>query len=62
MVASDRNGNGRLACTTGTAVTSGNQTKLAVTLDLRGAKPGDYFLLTELSGQEAFYSYPLHLQ
>lgn len=62
MVANDRNGNGRLACTTGIAATTGNQTKLAVTLDLRGAKPGDYFLLTELSGQEAFYSYPLHLQ
>ena len=62
MVASDRKGRGRLACTTGIATTIGNQTKLAVTLDLRGAKPGDYFLLTDLSGQEAFYSYPLHLQ
>lgn len=62
MVASDRNGKGRLACTTGIAATTGNQTKLAVTLDLRGARPGDYLLLTELSGQEDFYSYPLRIQ
>jgi hypothetical protein len=62
MVASDRNGKGRLACTTGIAATTGNQTKLAVTLDLRGAKPGDYLLLTELSGQDDFYSYPLRIQ
>jgi hypothetical protein len=62
MVASDRNGKGRLACTTGVATTVGNQTKLAVTLDLLRAKPGDYLLLTELSGQEDFYSYPLHIQ
>jgi hypothetical protein len=62
MVASDRTGNGRLACTTAIAATTGHQTKLAVTLDLRGAKPGDYFLLTELSGQEAFYSYLLKIR
>jgi len=62
MVASDRSGKGRLACTTGIATATGNQTKLAVTLDLRGAKPGDYLLLTELSGQGDFYAYPLKLQ
>lgn len=62
MVASDRNGDGRLASTTGVATTAGNQTKLTVTLDLRGVKPGDYFLLTEFSGQEDFYSYPLNIQ
>lgn len=62
MVARDRNGNGRLACTTGVATAVSHQTKLTVTLDLRGAKPGDYLLLTELSGQEDFYSYPLQIQ
>jgi hypothetical protein len=62
MVASDRNGDGRLASTTGVGTTVGNQTTLTVTLDLRGVKPGDYFLLTEFSGQEDFYAYPLKVQ
>lgn len=62
MVAGDRDGNGRMACTTGIATTAGNQTKLTVTLDLRGAKPGAYFLLTELRGEQNFYSYQLNIQ
>jgi hypothetical protein len=62
MVAGDRDGSGRVACTTGITTTVGNQTKLIVTLDLRSAKPGSYFLLTELSGQQNFYSYPLNIQ
>jgi hypothetical protein len=62
MVAGDRDGNGRMACATGIATTAGNQTKLTVTLDLRGAKPGAYFLLTELSGEQDFYSYQLNIQ
>ncbi len=62
MVARDRNGDGRLASTIGVATTAGNQTKLTVTLDLRGVKPGDYFLLTELGCQDDFYSYPLKIQ
>jgi hypothetical protein len=62
MVAGDRDGSGRIACTTGIATTVSNQTKLSVTLDLRSAKPGNYFLLTELSGQHDFYSYPLNIQ
>jgi hypothetical protein len=62
MVAGDRDGSGRVACTTGITTTVGNQTKLIVTLDLRGAKPGSYFLLTELSGHQNFYAYPLNIQ
>jgi hypothetical protein len=62
MVAGDRDGNGRMACTTGIATTAGNQTKLTITLDLHGAKPGAYFLLTELSGEQDFYSYQLNIQ
>jgi len=62
MIASARDGTRRVACTTGIAMAEGKQTKLGVTLDLSGAKPGDYFLLTELSGQNDFYSYPLKVQ
>ncbi len=62
MVANDRNGDGRVASTTGIGTTAGNQTRLTVTLDLRGVKTGDYFLLTEFGGQEDFYSYPLKVQ
>jgi hypothetical protein len=62
MVAGDRDGNGRIACTTGIAAMVGNQTQLSVALDLHGAKPGAYFLLTELSGEHNFYSYQLNIQ
>jgi len=61
VVAGDRDGMRRVACTTGIATTIGAQTKLTVTLDLRSAKPRDYFLLTELNGQDDFYSYPLKI-
>ncbi len=62
MVAGDRDGNGRMAYTTGIATTTDNQTKLTVMLDLRGAKPGAYFLLTELGREQDFYSYQLNIQ
>jgi hypothetical protein len=29
---------------------------------LRHARPGNYVLLTELSGQDDWYSYPLRIQ
>jgi hypothetical protein len=62
MVVSDREGNGRVAYATGTAVMVGNQTKLTVTLDLRRVRLGNYVLLTELTGQDDWYSYPLKIQ
>lgn len=62
MVAGSRDGDGLVARTTGIATTVGNQTKLSLTLDLRRARPGGYFLLTELSGEQDFYSYSLKIQ
>ena len=61
-IAGDRNGKGRLACVSGIASQSGNKTGVDVTFDLRGARPGNYFLLTQLSGQDDSYSYPLKVQ
>jgi len=62
MVVGDKEGNGRIAYATGTAATIGSQTKLTVTLDLRRVRPGNYVLLTELNGQDDWYSYPLKIQ
>ena len=62
IVVAGREGTNRIAYATGTASITGNQTKLTVTLDLRRAKPGSYVLLTELSGQDDWYSYPLRIQ
>lgn len=62
IVVAGREGTNRIAYGTGTASTVGNQTKLTVTLDLRRARPGSYVLLTELSGQDDWYSYPLRIQ
>jgi hypothetical protein len=62
IVVAGREGMNRIAYGTGIASTVGNQTKLTVTLDLRRAKPGSYVLLTELSGQDDWYSYPLRIQ
>lgn len=62
MVVGDKEGNGRIAYATGTAAMVGKQTKLTVTLDLRRVRPGNYVLLTELNGQDDWYSYPLRVQ
>lgn len=62
IVVAGREGTNRIAYATGTANMVSNQTKLTVTLDLRRAKPGSYVLLTELSGQDDWYSYPLRIQ
>lgn len=62
IVVAGREGSDRIAYGTGIASKVGNQTKLTVTLDLRRAKPGSYVLLTELSGQDDWYSYPLRIQ
>jgi hypothetical protein len=61
IVVAVREGTNRIAYATGNATLVGNQTKLTVTLDLRRAKPGSYVLLTELSGQDDWYSYPLRI-
>jgi hypothetical protein len=62
IVVAGREGTNRITYATGNATLVGNQTKLTVTLDLRRAKPGGYVLLTELSGQDDWYSYPLRIQ
>lgn len=62
IVVAGREGTNRIAYATGTASAVGNQTRLTVTLDLRRAEPGNYVLLTELSGQDDWYSYPLRIQ
>ncbi|HEV2325787.1 MAG TPA: hypothetical protein VGS10_17685 [Terracidiphilus sp.] len=62
VVVAGREGTNRIAYATGNASIVDNQTKLTVTLDLRHAKPGSYVLLTELSGQDDWYSYPLRIQ
>jgi len=62
IIVAGREGMNRIAYGTGIASTVGNQTKLTVTLDLRRAKPGSYVLLTELSGLDDWYSYPLRIQ
>jgi len=61
IVVAGREGANRIAYATGHASIVGNQTKLTVTLDLRHAPPGSYALLTELSGQDDWYSYPLRI-
>ena len=62
IVVAGREGSDRIAYSTGNASIVGNQTMLTVTLDLRRAKAGSYVLLTELSGQDDWYSYPLRIQ
>jgi len=62
IVVAGREVTNRIAYATGNASIVGNQTKLTVTLDLRRAKPGSYVLLTELSGQDDWYSYPFRIQ
>lgn len=62
IVVAGREGANRIAYATGNASIVGNQTKLAVTLDLRRARPGSYVLLSELSGEDDWYSYPLRIQ
>jgi hypothetical protein len=61
-VASDRNGLNRVACATGTAVGADPRTVVTVSLDLRGATPGNYVLLTQLRGEDAPYTYPLQIE
>ncbi len=62
LVAADRNGQTSLACGAGEAASAGSRATVDVVLDLRGAKPGDYFLVTQLKGQDGSYVYPLKIQ
>ena len=59
VIAHDREGKTALVCANAFATAKGYTAKLDVSLDLRGVKPGNYLLLTELQGQYDFYSYPL---
>jgi hypothetical protein len=62
LIAHDREGKTALVCANGVATTKGYTAKLDVSLDLRGVKPGNFLLLTELEGQYDFYSYPLNVE
>ncbi len=62
VIAHDREGKTALVCANGVATAKGYTAKLDVSLDLRGVKPGNYLLLTELEGQYDFYSYPLKVE
>ncbi len=62
MVAADRNGQTSLVCDGGQGVANGSRTTVDVVLDLRSAKPGDYYLVTQLQGQDGSYAYPLRVQ
>jgi hypothetical protein len=62
MVATDKNGLDRVACTKGTAAGADPRTVVTVSLDLRGATPGKYLLSTQLQGDDAPYTYPLQIE
>lgn len=62
VIAHDREAKTAVVCASGIATAKGHTANLDVALDLRGIKPGDYFLLTELEGQYDFYSYPLKVE
>jgi len=62
LVAHDREGKTALVRANGTAVAKGYTANLDVSFDLRGVKPGNYLLLTELDGQYDYYSYPLKVE
>ena len=62
VIAHDRGAKTAVVCANGIATAKGHTANLDVALDLRGVKPGDYFLLTELEGQYDFYSYPLKVE
>jgi len=61
-VAADRAGNKMVAQGDGIATGSDPHTMLTVTLDLRKAAPGSYFLSTERDQDAGAYYYPLKLQ
>ena len=62
LVAKDRAGKDIVAHGTGTAVKSDNKVSLVVTLDLRNAAPGAYFLATVRGSDNGTYYYPLQVR
>ena len=50
------------AMVTATSVTSGNQERVSVDLDLSNAKAGEYFLSTTHEQNQASYYYPLQVK
>ena len=61
-VSSDREGDNTVAIGDGIATGSDPSTKLSVTLDLRKALHGSYFLSTEREQDAGAYYYPLNLE
>jgi hypothetical protein len=62
MVAPDKSGRNRIASAKAVAVGADPRRLLTVTLDLRRAKPGRYFLSTEREGEAGPYLYPLTIE
>ena len=61
MVSTDRAGTEVVARGTGVAQESANKVTVNVTLDLRSAKPGAYFLATVRGSDNGTYYYPLQV-
>jgi hypothetical protein len=61
-VTRDQSGNGVMAEGSSAALASGNKETVAVDLDLRKAKSGQYFLSTTHEQDEASYYYPLQIK
>ena len=61
MVSTDRAGTQVIATGQGTAHETAGKTNVAVTLDLRAAKPGAYFLATVRGSDNGTYYYPLQV-
>ncbi len=62
LVSTDRAGTQVIATGQGTALDVAGKTKVQVTLDLRSAKPGAYFLATVRGSDNGTYYYPLQVK
>ena len=62
LVSKDRAGRNVVAHGTGDAVAAADKVRLVVTLDLRNAAPGTYFLATVRGSDNGTYYYPLKVQ
>jgi hypothetical protein len=61
LVSRDKSGNEVVAKGSGNAVTSASKVIVNVTLDLRAAKPGAYFLATVRGSDNGMYYYPVQI-
>ena len=61
-VTRSQNGEGPLAEGQAVSVTSGDQERVLVDLDLRSARAGEYFLSTTREQDQASYYYPLQIR